>query len=241
MGLLDKVLGTVTDVAQVAAPVVDIFAPGVGTVIQQGATVADQLGFSDGAISELSSAADFVGPIHNVIGGLATGGGLGGAGGGLSGLGGVLGSVGGALSPFIAGAAEKGISGDALQKYNELELANLGLMVDANYAADMRAYEQAVANQQAAQAAAAARAAAARETEANRQRALKRSTRVKRKSSKRASRLYDPYHQAGLDVLPVHTNLTKLGGELGNALYNTAMTPPARVASYDLIEPPTFE
>lgn len=258
MGFLDKVLGskevgTLVDIAQVAAPVVDIFAPGVGTAIQAGATMAERAGADNGYMKELSSVADGVSTLHNtfntfsgmpttlpgITGPVATGASTPSyANVGLGSNPSSLGSLGNTIAPFIAGAAERGISGAALNKYNDLEVANAELMVNANHAAALQAYEYAVAQQQAAQAAAAARAAAARQTEENRQRALRRSNKVKRKYTENSQNYYEPFRQAGLEVLPIHTSLAKLGGSIGQNLGNSVLYPVPTTPTYSLLNAP---
>lgn len=211
---LKKVAGTVADVAQVAAPVIDVFAPGVGMQVGQVAQGIDRLGIGESAVSELNKAGNVVSGVYNTI----------------TGAGGIGGVPGISTLPFLT--PDLGREADRI--YDTGVGAANSIRIDAIKGLEEQQYQQALANHAAAQQNAAARASvanannaarasAARQTEANRQRALRKANRQRKKFFGQATDEIRPYANAGLEVLPYHTNAAANANTLGNALMGKLM------------------
>lgn len=207
MGFFDsvkKVVGTVADVAQAASPVIDVFVPGAGQVVNTVGGALDNAGVK-GASKELGSLGDIGGTISGVLGGGAN----------------AVTSVLPFLQPNLGGTADR-IYDQGVGAANQVRVDAIKGLEQTQYEQALAAYNANQANASARAAAAnannAARASAARQTEANRQRALRKANRQRKNYFNQGTSYLNPYVQAGQSVLPFHTQAVANANTLGNEL-----------------------
>lgn len=230
MGWFNKVVGTIADAAKVAAPVADAFFPGAGQAITAGANGVQQATGAKGTISELTEAGNwasrYITPITSGNYGAAAANILGSLGGDPNSIDPGFHMTGAAAANLLAGAggANKGID-----VYNNALAEAERLIAEDNYRNQLAEYQArsafAASASAAASRAAAARNAAARQEEQNRLKASKKARKRLRKAGQAANKELRPYAQAGLEVLPVHTQLVNQGGALSTLLFNTLQQP----------------